>query len=81
MRVARSERGFEQLLHEAYASKPSREDRLAQASSIIGNYEDSMDRPGTSALWIGTEFHLNREEVAEFVNYLNRWLETGSFNN
>jgi hypothetical protein len=24
-----------------------------QASSIIGDYEDAIDRPGTSAVWLG----------------------------
>ena len=52
--------------------------RLFQESSAKGDYEDSLDRPGSSFLWIGRNHHLNREEVAEFVKHLQRWLDTGS---
>lgn len=77
MVVTKSNRGFEQLKHAVYVERPESDDRLAAASSVIGDYPDAFERPGTSALWIGQEHHLNREEVAEFVKHLNNWLETG----
>lgn len=77
-------RGFELLTHAKYASPGyetggGEETRLAQASSAIGNYDDALDRPGTSYLWIGKEHHLNREEVREFIRQLQAWLDTGGF--
>jgi hypothetical protein len=76
MRLEKSERGFMFLLHEQYRT-PHEDDRLASESSAIGDYPDSFDRPGSSFLWIGDNHHLNREEVAEFVSHLQRWLNTG----
>lgn len=64
-------------MHGSYPP-PSEDKRLVSQSSIVGDYEDSLDRPGSSALWIGDEHHLSREEVAEFVEHLNAWLKTGS---
>ncbi len=52
--------------------------RLVQCSSVVGNYEDAMQRRGTSALWIGESHHLDREEVRVLVGHLQRWLETGA---
>lgn len=78
MKVERTERGFEIVRHLSYANDPV-EERLVQASSVIGEeYADAWDRPGTSALWIGSNLHLYREEVAELVSHLQAWLATGS---
>lgn len=77
MRIKKSERGFNFLVHARYA-QPHDDVRLASQSSAIGNYADSYDRPGTSFLWIGELHHLNREEVAEYVAHLSSWLATGS---
>lgn len=76
MTFSRTERGFGLLKHNAFAS--NNEVRLAQHSSSIGDYEDSLQRPGSSALWIGQDHHLNREEVAQFIAHLQSWLKTGS---
>ena len=62
-------------------------------SSSIGDYDNSWDKPGSSAVWLGCDnnhpphlghkippwMHLNREQVAALIGYLQRWLETGSF--
>lgn len=76
MHIVKSERGFEFLKHGAYLL-PHKE-RLASQSSVIGDYEDSCERPGTSYLWIGEHHHLDREEVAQLVQHLQAWLRTGS---
>lgn len=78
MKVVKSERGFQFLMHPAYLP-PHGEARLASVSSAIGDYEDAFDRPGSSYLWIGDDIHLNREEVAELVVYLQSWIATGKF--
>lgn len=56
-----------------------------QASSIVGEYDDALDRPGTSALWIGVDrgdgtserMHLSRDQVGGLAAMLHRWLTTG----
>jgi hypothetical protein len=76
MQLTTTGRGFEKVEHQRYATgEPT---SLVQQSSCIGDYEDSWERPGSSYLWIGKEIHLNRDEVREFVQYLNNWLDTGS---
>lgn len=77
MKIVRSERGFQFLVHGAYVP-PHEEKRLVSQSSVVGEYEDSFERPGSSALWIGDEHHLNREEVAQLVQHLSAWLKSGS---
>jgi len=47
--AGRTERGFGEVLFEDSYGKGCR----LSCSSIVGEYEDSMDRPGTSALWLG----------------------------
>lgn len=47
--------------------------RLLQESSAVGEYEDSLENPGSSFLWIG-EHHLNREEVTNLILILQHWL-------
>lgn len=51
--------------------------RLIQESSAVGPYEDSLDKPGSSYLWVGENHHLNREEIEELVDKLNHWLKHG----
>lgn len=77
MRLEETGRGFEIVLHDDYAGNGS-ESRLVQQSSAILDYEDSLGHPGSSALWVGKDHHLNREEVEHLVERLSRWLETGS---
>jgi hypothetical protein len=76
MKIVRSDRGFFFLMHPTYLP-PHDEGRLASESSAIGDYDDSMDNPGSSFLWIGDDHHLNREEVKEFIQHLRQWLKTG----
>ncbi len=75
------DRGFEYLVHPTYPPGNPRaaNERLASQSPIVGDYEDSLERPGTSALRIGDNHHLGREEVSQLVEHPTYWLETGSF--
>jgi hypothetical protein len=77
--VTRTERGFPLITHDAYPPKPGEAPRLVQASSAVGPYGDAFDRPGTSYLWVGDRHHLNREQVAGLVRYLQNWLNEGTF--
>lgn len=76
MNITNTLRHFAIIMHPSYPTGMRR--RLVQESSLVGDYEDAMARPGSSALWIGEEHHLNREEVAELVGHLQRWVDTGS---
>lgn len=76
MKYKKTDRGFGAVTHPSYANEPE-EVRLVQESSAVGDYVDSLDRPGSSFLWVGRDHHLNREEAAELVTYLNSWLATG----
>jgi len=80
MKIETTNRGFGLVTHPVYPPEnPCNADsRLVQESSIIcDEYDDAIHKPGSSALWIGEHHHLYREEVAELVEYLTRWLETG----
>lgn len=76
MNIVQTSRGFIVLEHPQYLP-PHSESRLVGESSAIGDYDDSFDKPGSSFLWVGEEHHLNREEVAELIVNLKRWLKTG----
>ncbi len=76
MKITKSDRGFFILKHELYVN-PDHQTRIVSESSAIGDYEDAFDRPGSSALWVGDDHHLNREELAELIKYLQCWLDTG----
>jgi len=76
MKAEKTERGFVVVTHAKYPPDGT-ETRLAQESSIVGDYDYAFDRPGSSALWIGENHHLNREEVAELILRLNHWLSKG----
>ena len=82
MNVEYSDRGFERV---------SIEDKFGNAlnayeSSIIGDYEDSFERPGDSGIWINVVAPegelpaclLNREQAHELGRRLIAWAETGS---
>ena len=73
MKVLKDHRGFQYL----EAPKNGYGELQVQQSSAIGDYWDSMEKPGSSFLWIG-EAHLNRKEVEELVGHLNQWLTTAS---
>jgi hypothetical protein len=77
MRTKQSDRGFTFVTAEKYQSERGHFTRLISESSQIGDYEDSFDKPGSSALWVGDDHHLNREEVHELIGRLQHWLDTG----
>lgn len=77
MNVIKTGRGFEVIAIPTYANEPV-DARLLGQSSAIGDYENSMDQPGSSFLWFGNQHHLNREQVSEVVEHLQAWLKTGS---
>ena len=81
MNVEYSNRGFERVsIKTVYGT------RNAYQSSIIGDYEDSLERPGSSAIWINVEAPkgemdcclLNREQAHELGRRLIAWAEAGS---
>jgi hypothetical protein len=75
----KTNRGFELVTFTDRNGKPC---TLQQSSAIVTEYDDAFDRPGTSAIWLGTgeeRMHLNREQVHELAALLNVWLHTGSF--
>jgi len=74
MKIKASDRGFRFLMHMQYPEPL--EGRLLSESSVIGDYDDALDNPGSSALWVGDEFHLNREEVAFMVSAMQHWLDS-----
>lgn len=73
----KTEREFWLIKHTSYPDCKTNQ-RLVQESSAIGEHENSVEKPGSSFLWISDNFHLNREEIAEFIQHLARWLRTGS---
>ena len=75
MQATRGNRGFTLVSHTKYPPDKGA-GRLLQESSAIGAYDDGMDNPGSSFLWIGEDFHLNREEVAEMIRLMQGWLDT-----
>jgi len=78
VKVSKTDRGFAVITAERYSTESGQSSRLIQESSAIGDYADSLEKPGSSSLWVGQAHHLNREEVAELVSYMQRWLDTGS---
>lgn len=77
MKVEKTDRGFDVIVKDTYANEPQPA-RLLGQSSAVGDYEDSWTKPGSSFLWFGDKHHLNREEIAELIDHLNCWLNTGS---
>lgn len=75
MRVIKAGRGFRQVRHKTYPG--GTDGALVQESSAVGEYVDSLEKPGSSYLWVGTSFHLDREEVGQLIKFLSRWLKTG----
>jgi hypothetical protein len=72
--LKRTDRGFNFVV-----TSPNLEvrERVVQESSSVGEYDDALDRPGSSYLWVGPHHRLDREEVAALVTYLQCWLATG----
>lgn len=86
MRYEISDRGFRRIVATVYggqnnlAFEPDDTDPVAllvAEASTVGDYPDSLDRPGSSFLWVGEYHHLDRNQVAELAAALNHWLESG----
>ena len=77
MHIEKSDRGFAFVMEEKYQNERGEFTRLISESSAIGDYEDALDRPGSSFLWVGEDHHLNREQVAELIGRMQHWLDTG----
>lgn len=71
----KTNRGFIVIEHNRYPDGGPV--RLLQESSIVGHYDDALDNPGSSALWVGEDHHLNRENVGSLVRCLHYWLDDG----
>lgn len=83
MKIDRTHRGFHCVECPLYpvdevTSGRYTDERLLMESSAVGDYDDSLDKPGSSFLWIsGMHHHLNREQVQEMIEHMQRWLRTG----
>jgi len=77
MEGVKTGRGFVVVEHEKYQNTPGEMTRLIQESSAVGDYDDSLDNPGSSFLWVGQDHHLDREEVQELIERMQHWLKTG----
>lgn len=85
MKIQANSRGFRMVVCPAKitGTDQTEDARLVQESSAIGDYEDSLAEPGSSYLWVGSGspgpwHHLDREQIAELIVHLQRWLDTGS---
>lgn len=67
-------RGFIVITHQKYQNEPNEMTRLIQESSAIGNYDNAVDNPGSSFLWVGQDHHLNREEITDLIERMQYWL-------
>lgn len=70
-------RGFRGITHDTYPPSDKPPQRVVWESSIVGDYDDALKKPGSSALWFGEHHHLNREEVRELRDALTEWLRKG----
>lgn len=76
MKAIKSDRGFIRIDAPEYLDPKIKSVVIAE-SSAIGDYEDSMENPGSSYLWVGPSHHLDREEVTELVAMMQHWLDKG----
>ena len=76
MITTETDRGYRIVFWQTFAGVVTNA-RLIQESSAIGDYEDSMDNPGSSYLWVGEVHHLNREEVSTLIAFMQHWLDHG----
>lgn len=71
--VERTARGFEIIEFKDRYEKPC---SLQQSSLAV------LDKPGTSAVWLGIpeyRMHLDRGQVEALVNHLKSWLSKDTF--
>ena len=77
MEGVKTQRGFTVVEHEKYADEARTQTRLVQESSAVGDYNDALDNPGSSFLWVGQDHRLNREEVEDLIDRMAEWLVMG----
>lgn len=73
MRIKKTNRGFELIEFQDYNGEAC---SLQQSSLAI------YVKPGTSAIWLGTEpnrMHLTEKQLLKLLPHLKSWAETGSF--
>ena len=75
MKAIKTDRGFIRVEHKSYVGRLPM--RLIQESSAMGPHEFNVNNPGSSYLWVGENHHLNREEIAEMIERMQYWLNTG----
>lgn len=75
MKIGQTKRGFAIVTHPVYHGTDEKDDRLIQESSDVGLYDDSLDLPGSSYLWVGSAHHLDRAEVCELITLLQGWVD------
>ena len=63
------------IVHETYPGNEGQDERIITESSAIGDYEDSLEKPGSSFLWVGRDHHLNREEIVSLALAMLYWAE------
>ena len=86
MKVERSNRGFPALHHPVYIPNPGPLPQpgdgdtriVSQSSAIDFDAPGGLEEPGSSYLWVGRHWHLNRAEVRQLVEHLEAWLDAGS---
>ena len=66
-RYIESERGFRYYLQDDV--------RVVSESSVIRDYPDAWENPGSSCLWLGEGIELDREGVVELIRLMQFWLE------
>ena len=72
MKVETTERGFGII---NFTDRLGKQCSVQESSAIIDD-----DRPGASALWIGTgnnRMHLTRAQVIELSSHIDTWISTG----
>ena len=79
MNLTKTNRGFGAVSHDVYPPDGT-ESRIIQESSAIDPGWEGNSTPGSSFLWVGDCFHLNRSEVAELVSAMSAWLQNGKLN-
>lgn len=75
MKPTKNNKGLTHYWHQKYADQNKEEEFfLGESSAIDFDNDDSLDNPGSSYLWFGRDFHLNRSEVLELIHLLSYWL-------
>lgn len=81
MKVQTTPRGFEIVCWNDVNAEVC---QLQQSSAIDFNNAKGLSDPGSSFVWLGRQddrMHLDRGMVKDLIVALQRWLDTGSFEN